>query len=93
MILERGGVGERWRTARWDSFRLLTPNWLSRLPGWAYTGPDPDGFMTRAEIIAYLEGYARRWELPVREGIEVKTLERRPDPPTCLPRRGIQTRS
>ena len=48
----------RWRTARWDSFRLLTPNWLSRLPGWSYAGPQPDGFMTAGEFVAHLCGYA-----------------------------------
>ena len=41
VVLERGRVAERWRTERWDSLRLLTPNWMSRLPGWAYRGPDP----------------------------------------------------
>ena len=51
VVLERGRVAERWRTERWDSLRLLTPNWMSRLPGWSYTGPDPDGFMTAAEVV------------------------------------------
>ncbi|HEY2016745.1 MAG TPA: FAD-dependent oxidoreductase, partial [Bryobacteraceae bacterium] len=49
VLLERGGIGERWRSERWDSLRLLTPNWMNRLPGWAYDGPDPDGFMTASE--------------------------------------------
>ena len=58
VVLERGRVAERWRSERWDSLRLLTPNWMSRLPGWSYAGPDPDGFMTAAEVVAYFEGYA-----------------------------------
>ena len=66
VVLERGSVGERWRTGRWDSFRLLTPNWLSRLPGWVYAGPEPDGFMTAAEFQEYLSGYARSFHAPVQ---------------------------
>ena len=48
VVLERGRVAERWRSERWDSLRLLTPNWMTRLPGFQYDGPDPDGFMTDA---------------------------------------------
>ena len=43
VVLERGAVGERWRSERWDSLALLTPNWATRLPGWSYQGPHPDG--------------------------------------------------
>ncbi len=46
VVLERGQIAERWRSERWDSLHLLTPNWMSRLPGWSYRGDDPDGFMT-----------------------------------------------
>jgi putative flavoprotein involved in K+ transport len=67
VVLERGEPGERWRGARWDSFRLLTPNWLARLPGWAYQGPDPDSFMSAAEVTGYLRGYARSFQAPVVE--------------------------
>jgi putative flavoprotein involved in K+ transport len=49
VVLERGRVGERWRSERWDSLRLLTPNWQTRLPGFHYTGPDPGGYMTATE--------------------------------------------
>src|SRR6185503_140659 len=58
VVLERGQVGERWRSERWDSLRLLTPNWMSRLPGWSYYGDDPDGFMTASEATAYFSAYA-----------------------------------
>jgi putative flavoprotein involved in K+ transport len=64
-ILDRGPIGDRWRTARWDSFRLLTPNWLSRLPGFRYTGPEPDAFMTATELVDYLVDYARSFDAPV----------------------------
>lgn len=76
VVLDRGCVGERWRTARWASFRLLTPNWLSRLPGWAYTGGAPDGFMSAAEFAGYLSGYARSFDAPVRSHTLVTRVER-----------------
>ena len=55
VVLERGRLAERWRSERWDSLRLLTPNWMNRLPGWCYQGTDPDGFMTASEVVAFLE--------------------------------------
>ena len=58
VVLERGRIAERWRRERWDSLRLLTPNWMSRFPGWSYQGADPDGFMTKQEFAAFLERYA-----------------------------------
>lgn len=76
VVLDRGCVGERWRTARWESFRLLTPNWLSRLPGWRYTGPDPDGFMSASEFAGYLGDYARSFDAPVRPHTLVTRVER-----------------
>ena len=75
VVLERGSVGERWRTARWDSFRLLTPNWLSRLPGCAYAGPEPDGFMTAGELAGYLSAYAGSFHAPVQPYTTVVRLE------------------
>ena len=59
VVLERGRVAERWRSERWDSLRLLTPNWQSRLPGYRYEGDDPDGFRSMPEVVAFMEGYAR----------------------------------
>jgi len=55
LVLEQGRVGETWRSGRWDSFTLNTPNWMTQLPGLAYQGDDPDGFLPRADIVAYLE--------------------------------------
>ena len=69
-VLERGAVGQAWR-GRWDSFCLVTPNWSVQLPGGAYDGPEPDGFMSRDEIVAYLERYATRIAAPVRENVDV----------------------
>ena len=73
VVLERDRVGQTWR-GRWDSFCLVTPNWFVQLPGHPYDGDDPDGFMPRDEIVAYLERYAAGFEAPVREGIEVTAL-------------------
>jgi putative flavoprotein involved in K+ transport len=70
-------VGQSWR-GRWDSFCLVTPNWFLQLPGHPYDGDDPDGFILRDEVVAYLERYAAGFEAPVREGIEVISL--RPGP-------------
>ena len=74
VVLERGRVGESWRSERWDSLRLLTPNWMSRLPGHGYSGPDPDGFMARDEVIAMLDDYARRSRAPVVGRAPVRAL-------------------
>ena len=65
-MLERGEVANSWRRERWDSLRLLTPNWLSRLPGYAYDGSDPDGFMTMSEVVAFVSRYASVAAAPVR---------------------------
>src|SRR5579859_3612448 len=75
VVVERGRVAERWRTARWDSLRLITPNWMSRLPGWSYPGPDPDGYMSAPELVAYLQGYAESGAAPVRENTTVELVE------------------
>ncbi|CAN5571466.1 NAD(P)/FAD-dependent oxidoreductase [soil metagenome] len=74
VVLERGRIGQSWRD-RWDSFCLVTPNWSVQLPGGVYDGDDPDGFMPRDEIVAFLEGYATRSKAPVREGVDVRSLE------------------
>ena len=57
-MLERGEVANSWRRERWDSLRLLTPNWQSRLPGLRYEGPDPDGYMTMGEVAELIEHFA-----------------------------------
>jgi putative flavoprotein involved in K+ transport len=76
VVLERGEVANSWRTERWDSLRLLTPNWQRRLPGFCYDGDDPDGFSTMAEVIAFLERYARVISAPVQTGVRVTSVRR-----------------
>ena len=78
LVLERGRVGETWRSQRWDSFALNTPTWMSCLPGGPAPGP-PDGFLARDAWIAHLDDHARSAELPVRTGAEVTSLAARPD--------------
>jgi putative flavoprotein involved in K+ transport len=78
VVLERGAVANSWRTERWDSLRLLTPNWQSRLPGFGYDGDDPDGFRTMPEVIAFIDRYAQLIAAPVQTHTRV-TAARRTD--------------
>ncbi len=71
VVLETHAVASSWMRERWDSLRLLTPNWLSRLPGWTYRGDDPDGYMTAADVAAHIEAYARSFGAPVVSGSPV----------------------
>jgi putative flavoprotein involved in K+ transport len=71
VVLERGEVANSWRKERWDSLRLLTPNWQSRLPGSAYEGPNPDGYMSMLEVIERLDRYAVESGAPVQTNTEV----------------------
>jgi putative flavoprotein involved in K+ transport len=75
VLVEQGRVAERWRTARWDSLRLITPNWMNRLPAWSYAGIDPDGYMSAAEFAGYLTGYAGSFAAPVHENTTVERVE------------------
>jgi putative flavoprotein involved in K+ transport len=74
VVLERGEVANSWRTERWDSLRLLTPNWQSRLPGFGYEGDDPDGFRNMAETVVFIERYARAISAPVETYTRVTSL-------------------
>ncbi len=77
VVLERGETANSWRTERWDSLRLLTPNWQSRLPGYTYRGNDPDGFRTMPETVAFLADYAKTIAAPVRTHTTVTSVRRR----------------
>jgi len=74
VVLERGEVAHTWRTERWDSLRLLTPNWQSRLPGFPYSGDDPDGFRTVTEVIEFIVSYARTIAAPVQTRTTVTSV-------------------
>jgi putative flavoprotein involved in K+ transport len=76
VVLERGEVANSWRRERWDSLRLLTPNWQSRLPGYPYRGEDPDDYMTMPEIAAHISGFAAATAAPVRTHTTVTSVRR-----------------
>jgi len=76
VVLERREVANSWRTERWDSLRLLTPNWQCRLPGYVYEGDDPDGFMAMSEVVDFVTGYAREISAPVHTGTTVTSVGR-----------------
>lgn len=79
IVLEKAAqAGNAWRNERWDSFTLVTPNWSFRLPGAAYQGNAPDGFMPRHEIVASFEQYVERFHLPVQYGVQVSSVEQNP---------------
>jgi putative flavoprotein involved in K+ transport len=79
VVLERGRTVERWRSERWDSLTLLSPNWMTRLPGQHYDGPDPDGFMLRDEVVRFFERYVASLRARVHEGVTVESVGTRDD--------------
>jgi putative flavoprotein involved in K+ transport len=79
LVFERETAAHTWSTQRWDTFCLVTPNWQCDLPGHPYDGPDPDGFMKKDEIVAYLKAFVAKVKPPIREGVAVTRVERRED--------------
>ncbi len=79
VVIERESAAHEWRDGRWDNFTLVTPNRHCRLPGYAYDGPAPDGFMTRDEVYTWVRGYADSFDAPLAEGVEVRRVDRRDD--------------
>ncbi|HEX2152736.1 MAG TPA: FAD-dependent oxidoreductase [Acidimicrobiia bacterium] len=75
LVLERDQIGHSWQQ-RWDSFTLVLPNWTLQLPGFEYSGDDPDGFLPRDEIVSHLRAYASSFASPVREGSGVTRIDR-----------------
>jgi cation diffusion facilitator CzcD-associated flavoprotein CzcO len=74
VVLERGEIGETWRSQRWDSFRFNTPNATTVMPGWPYAGSEPDGFMTQDAFVDLLERFVARHQLPVVVGANVTSV-------------------
>src|SRR6476660_3818873 len=79
VVFERGEIANSWRRERWDSLRLLTPNWQSRLPGHRYDGPHPDGYMTMGEVIGFISRFATLSRAPVRTSTNVTSVTRAGD--------------
>ncbi|MEL6247955.1 MAG: MSMEG_0569 family flavin-dependent oxidoreductase [Cyanobacteria bacterium J06648_16] len=78
LVLEKNKIAHSWRSKRWDSFCLVTPNWQCTLPGYPYPGGDLDGFMPRDKIVQYIETYARSFQSPVKEGVAVTRVAQAP---------------
>src|ERR1700741_473605 len=76
VLLERGEIAHTWRTERWESLRLLTPNWQGRLPGHVYDGDDPDGFMTIPEVVSFIPGDGKAHAAPVQTDTTVTSVRR-----------------
>jgi putative flavoprotein involved in K+ transport len=76
VVLDRNGPAHAWRNERWDSFCLVTPNWQCQLPGFPYQGNDPNGFMLKDDIVAYLEAYIRSFEPPLFNHVTVERVTR-----------------
>ncbi|MDR7376459.1 putative flavoprotein involved in K+ transport [Rhodoferax ferrireducens] len=79
LVLEKNQLVHSWRSQRWDSFCLVTPNWQCNLPGWSYAGDDPHGFMVKEEINAWLEGFVVHVDAPALEGVVVHKVARSSD--------------
>jgi putative flavoprotein involved in K+ transport len=75
VVLEKDRMGKAWRDERWDSFTLVIPNWTLGMPDMAYDGDDPDGFLSRREVVEYLERFATLFNPPILEGVEVRAVE------------------
>jgi len=74
IVLERGKVANTWINERWDGFHLVNPNWAVRLPGFHYTGSEPEGYLSKNSTIEYLQNYAKYFSSPIRTGIVVESL-------------------
>ena len=79
VVLERGEIANSWKHERWDSLKLLTPNWQARLPGYSYSGDEPDGYMDMPELIGFIEQYAGVISAPVRLDTRVTSVSSRGD--------------
>ncbi|SFB01033.1 putative flavoprotein involved in K+ transport [Collimonas sp. OK607] len=79
LILEKNRIGHSWRSERWDTFCLVTPNWQCTLPGSPYSGDDPYGFMKKDQIVEYIEQYVASFNPPTLEGVAVTRLYRDTD--------------
>lgn len=76
LVLEKGKIANGWRENRWDSFRLITPNYMTILPGFTYKGKDPNGFDTRDQMTTFFEDYATSFNAPVKEGTRVYSVSK-----------------
>jgi putative flavoprotein involved in K+ transport len=76
LVFEKHQIGHSWQTYRWDTFCLVTPNWQCQLLGYPYSGSDPNGFMVKDDIVQYIENYAKSFNPPIKEGVEVSKIKK-----------------
>lgn len=76
LLLDANKVAHRWRELCWDSFFMITPNWMLTLPGQVYSGNNPNGYMSKNEIVRYIEQYAKKIKAPIKENTLVKKIDR-----------------
>ena len=81
LVLERNRIAEAWRTGRWDSLVANGPAWHDRFPGLEFAGLDPDAFAPKEQVADYFEAYAKKFNAPIRTGVEVQSVERNSDRP------------
>ncbi|MDO6966750.1 flavin-containing monooxygenase [Rhizobium alvei] len=79
LVVERNRIAERWRSERWDSLVANGPAWHDRFPNMTFDDTDPNGFATKDSIVSYFEAYAKQIDAPIRSGVEVTSLSRKPD--------------
>jgi putative flavoprotein involved in K+ transport len=91
VVLERGDIANSWRKERWNSLKLLTPNWQTRLPGYYYAGDNPDGYMNMSELVGFMEDYAEHSSAPIRTNTMVTSVSRSGDAYSVKTNRGEWT--
>lgn len=75
IILDKAShPADAWRSERWDSFTFVSPNWTFQIPGGEYDGPDPDGFMTRVELLDRFDNYVEKYQLPIAYNTTVTSV-------------------
>jgi putative flavoprotein involved in K+ transport len=79
LVVEAKTPVHAWTDTRWDNFTLVTPNWHCRLPGYTYSGTDPDGFMKRDEVVEWLNGWLDTFTPPLRTHTRVTRLRQAKD--------------
>ena len=76
LVLERARIAERWRTGRWDSLVANGPAWHDRFPNMEFADVDPDAFAGKEQVADYFVAYAKKFDAPIRTGVEVKQVVR-----------------
>jgi putative flavoprotein involved in K+ transport len=79
IVFERGQIGDCWRSQRWDSFVLNSPNQFNLLPDEIPDYDHPEAFISGIQFADRLTRYANKYQLPVRENSKVSSVEKTND--------------